>query len=166
MDCEICGKGIEDDEYFLIRIESANLKVCIDCKDSGKLLHSQNRPSRDNPLTQQARSPQPQREEFELVEGFGKKMQIARNSMGIPLKVLAEQLAETESFLERVEKEKTHPSISLAKRIEKALGIKLVEGAAPPGGTDVEELLKKSSKTKGLTLGDILEIEKKNKKNK
>ncbi|PIT84294.1 TIGR00270 family protein [Candidatus Micrarchaeota archaeon CG10_big_fil_rev_8_21_14_0_10_45_29] len=164
MDCEICGTKLEDDEYFLIMVEGAKMKVCHDCRGSGKLLHSINRPSPQNPLTRQARAPSAPKEEFELVEGFGKKMQAARNSMGLPLKVLAEKLAEKESFLDRVEKERTHPSIALAKRIEKELGIKLVEDATPTSGGDVEELLKKSSKTKGLTLGDILEIEKKKKK--
>jgi putative transcription factor len=91
-------------------------------------------------------------------------MRDARNKMKLPLSVLAEKLAEKESFLDRIENQKTHPSQELARKIEKELGIIILEESSSAPMQD--DKFKPSGSKKGLTLGDILEIEQKKKKNK
>lgn len=150
MECEICG-GPE--AGYLILVEGARLHVCSDCSTSGKILHE------PAPAAQRGDAAHPrEREELEVVEGYGKLISDARRRLGLPMEVLAEKISEKMSFLERVEHEKTLPDEKLAHKLEKELGIKLLQptvattgatGGAPKGG---------------MTLGDILEIERKEKK--
>jgi putative transcription factor len=81
--------------------------------------------------------------------------------MKLPLSVLAERLAEKESFLERIEAEKTRPSIELAKKLEKELNVKLLEPAEP---SSMPAIFEPSRKSSGRTLGDVVEFERKEKK--
>jgi putative transcription factor len=144
MQCEVCGKG--EGEY-IAEIEGARLHVCGRCSKLGKILYSP-------PTTRHA--PQRQQkveEELELVEGYGKRIRDARTKMGISLSVLAERINEKESFLERIEKEKTLPDERAARLLEKELGIKLlITFSAGAGET-------KKGERKELTLGDIIEVE-------
>lgn len=163
MDCEVCGK--REEGIFLAVIEGARMHACEDCARMGKILKYPQREIPKSSLQASSSSPSAPRAtqtELELIDGFGSKMRNARMKMKLPLSVMAEKLAEKESFLERIENEKTHPSTLLAKKIEKELGIKLLEEVSssilPP------EIEGKLSASKGNTLGDILEIERKSKK--
>ncbi|MFH1306962.1 MAG: multiprotein bridging factor aMBF1 [Candidatus Micrarchaeota archaeon] len=161
MECEICGA---DEGEYISLIEGARMNVCRTCSRMGKILKYPTAPAPKSELpTRPSPSSTKTESEFELVEGFGSKMKNARMKMKLPLAVLAEKLAEKESFLDRIEKEKTHPSPSLARKIEKELGITLIEESSPSSSAAAGEILKKSS-SRGTTLGDILEIEKKKKK--
>lgn len=146
MECEICGD--EEGEY-IAEIEGARLHVCSRCAKLGKIVYS--------PSTARRAPPKPHRkeDELELVEDYGEKIRNARRKMGIPVSVLAERINEKESFLERIEKEKTLPNEKVARLLEKELGIKLLTTAPAAEGE-----VKKEEK-KELTLGDIIEIEKK-----
>ena len=158
MECESCGKKIEDDQEYLVLIEGAKLLVCKECSLLGKILKY--------PSVSQAKKEERSlgssalKEEYELVDNFGQKIYQARQKLKIPLAVLAERLSQKESFLERIEKEKTIPPLDLVKKIEKELGITLlVESSVASASFDYS-----SKKTSDITLGDIIEIEKKKKK--
>lgn len=165
MECESCGKKMESYEAYLVLIEGARLSVCPSCSRLGKVLQSPNSPKRQAPISYSAKpqSLSSLKSGFELVENYGQKMRQARNGLQLPLNVLAEKIAEKESFLERIENEKTLPSENLARKIEKELGIKLLEETSVQSQSD-SDLPKKYLASKGLTLGDILEIEKKKKR--
>jgi putative transcription factor len=161
---------MEESDSYLVNIEGARLQVCFKCRSLGKTIREPGAPSRGFGGGLQGKSgysAQPRlsgpsmRMEFELVENYGQIVRSAREQMGLPLGVLAEKIAEKESFLERIEKQKTSPPISVAKKLEKELGIKILEETGEEEGDS--KPLKKSSSA-GLTLGDILEIEKKKKK--
>jgi len=163
MECEVCGAP---DAPFVSLIEGAKLHTCARCAHMGKILMRQGPSSSPAqagemmPAHSAMRSAAP---EWELVEGFGDTIRIARMRMKLPLSVLAERLAEKESFLERVEGEKTHPSVEMARKIEKELNIHILEqGEGESGGGSLLDSLKKGSG--GRTLGDIVEIEQKKKK--
>ena len=98
-----------------------------------------------------------------MAEGFGGTIRSARLRMKLPLSVLAERLAEKESFLERVEAEKTHPSPELARKLEKELNITLLEQAETLSGAALVESSKRAG-SGGRTLGDIVEFKNKDKK--
>jgi len=160
MECESCGKKIEDGQEYLVLIEGAKLLVCKECSLLGKILsYPQSTQSKKEQKTSNSRVLS---EEYELVDNFGQKIYQARQRLKIPLAVLAERLSQKESFLERIEKEKTIPPLDLVKKIEKELGIKLlVETSNNQAVGDIDY---SSKKTSDLTLGDIIEIEKKKKK--
>ena len=150
MECEICG--VEGAEY-LVQVEGAKLYVCHACSGTGKLL----------------RAPQPQRSEedhaprgrieLEVADGYGAAISEARKRMGLPIEVLAERINEKHSFLERVEHEKTLPDEKLARKLERELGIKLLQEVASGAAVDV-----KDRQGAGMTLGDVLEVQRKKKK--
>ncbi len=150
MECEICGVP---EAGYIILVEGAKLSVCRDCSSSGKLLKA--------PSLQPVKGSEDMargKEELEIVDGYGSLIANARKKMGLSLEVLAEKLNEKHSFLERVEHEKTLPDERLAHKLEKELGIKLLASAVT--GTSAATGGRKA----GMTLGDILEIQQKKKK--
>lgn len=166
MDCESCGSKMEQNDSYLVFIEGAKLNVCFRCKRLGKPVHTQ-RPSnsqgRNYPQNSPSTNQRPSlRMEFELAENYGSIIKNAREAMGLPLNVLAEKISEKESFLDRIEKQKTRPPIPVAKKLEKELNITLLEDASDSSATEKNDFKKSSSV--GLTLGDILELEKRKKK--
>lgn len=154
MECEVCGN---DEGPYIVLIEGARLHTCSSCSRMGKILAAPQAPRAAPPPGSNAFSREP---EFELVEGYGRLIAQARMKMRLPLQVLAERLAEKESFLERVEHEKARPPVSLARRLEKELGVSLLEEASTGGASPTES----KGPNKGVTLGDILEIQRKKKK--
>ena len=180
MECEVCGAP---EGPFLVLIEGAKLHACERCARMGKIISAPREaagpssggrgaggygsggsgrsgfvgsgasPSHSSSLSRQ--SP-----EWELVENFGDIIRAARLRMKLPLAVLAERLSEKESFLERVEGEKTHPSAELARHLEKELNVKLLEASE---GT-LSAALESKGNSGERTLGDVVEIQKKKKK--
>jgi len=116
--CEICGKAT--DKIFFARIEEANMWVCTSCSRGKKIMKSVD-------LSEKKKSVNfsKEKEEEEIVEHFGERIRKARETLGLPLSVLAERISEKESTLDRIEKEKGLPTETLRKKIEKELGIKL-----------------------------------------
>jgi putative transcription factor len=149
MDCEICG--IEGADY-LVQVEGAKLHVCHSCSGTGKMLRAPQQQRKVEDSAPRGRI------EIEVVDGYGPLIADARKKMGLPLEVLAERISEKHSFLERVEHEKMLPDEKLARKLEKELGIKLLQEVASGTAVDV-----KDRQGAGMTLGDILEISRKKK---
>ncbi|MFH1447648.1 MAG: multiprotein bridging factor aMBF1 [Candidatus Micrarchaeota archaeon] len=152
-ECEICGK---ESNLYLVEIDRARLQVCFDCSKSGKVVespHTELRPSR-RPTTKPVRHTT----EFEIVQDYGKRISEARNRMHISRSVLAEMINEKESFLDRVESERTLPTESLVKKLEKTLNISLYEEVGlGSGGLSGDQ-------KKGLTLGDVIQLKRRGKR--
>ena len=144
-ECEMCGA---DEAGFFILIEGARLHVCGSCAKHGKLLSS------PAPV-QQRRFVSREQTETDIVADFGRKIREAREKMRIERKVLAELVNEKESFLERIEAEKTIPNETLALKLERALGIKLFEEIKH------EHVDIRKDKKGELTLGDVVIVKKK-----
>ncbi len=176
MECEVCGKP---EGPFLVLIEGAKLHACERCARMGKIISAPREPSgtgsrggaggasgagafgsggSSSPRSSSSFSSQAP--EWELVDNFGGIIRAARLRMKLPLAVLAERLAEKESFLERVEGEKTHPSVELARHLEKELSVKLLEQSS----STLSAVLDSKRAGGERTLGDIVEIQKKKKK--
>ncbi|MGI0141879.1 MAG: helix-turn-helix domain-containing protein [Candidatus Micrarchaeales archaeon] len=118
--CEICGK--KTDKIYLAQIEEANMWVCTSCSKGKKIMKSVDLKEVEKPS---AFSSKKNQDDEEIVEHFGEQVKKARETLGLPLKVLAERIAEKESTLIRLEKEKALPTDTLRKKLEKELGIKL-----------------------------------------
>lgn len=146
-DCEVCGE--RDAEYTAI-IEGARMHVCGGCARAGKIIESPGKPSSN---TFSAKRPQT---EIELVADFGTVIKSARERIHIGREVLAERISEKESYLERIEAGKTMPSEELAKKLERELGIKLLEEVGVGDSSP-----KNFSGNKKVTLGDLVFVKKK-----
>ena len=147
--CDICGKSPVRAQ---ILIEGAKLLACGACMRSGKILIRFDEEPKVAPVEKS-----PMESSEEIVEGYGRSIKNAREKLQLPLSVVAERINEKESFLHAIEGERLPPTIEVARKLEKELGIKLVEKvAASVSGT--------ASPSKGFsapTLGDMVESKKK-----
>ena len=89
-----------------------------------------------------------------LVEGCADLIKKKRESMGISQKDFAIKINEKESMIHKIETGIFRPSISLAKKLGKFLGIKLIEEHQ-----ETHEKFKKP-KEEGFTLGDFIKLDK------
>ncbi|MET1101990.1 MAG: multiprotein bridging factor aMBF1 [Pyrodictiaceae archaeon] len=90
---------------------------------------------------------------YEVVSDYAERVRKARERLGWSQKMLAERVRESENVIRRIELGKLKPTIDLARRLERVLGIKLLE--------PVVEEPETSDRERGgfhLTLGDIAEI--------
>lgn len=119
--CDICGKTPVRAQ---ILVEGAKMLACASCMRSGKVLH---RFEEDQPPPSVAAGTIVMESAEEITEGYGRKIINARERLKLPLSVVAERLKEKESYLHAIEHERLMPTIEVARKLEKELGIKLVE---------------------------------------
>jgi len=158
--CEICGLPIEGQAYKL-RLEGAELVVCSKCRARVSTAQAL-------PLAAPARPPQAlakpkprrpasssgtSREEYDVVENYGAVVKAARERLGLSIAELAARIKEKESVLRRIESGKLRPTLELAKKLEKALRVKLVEKVRVE-----EEARGATSEKPELTLGDVADV--------
>lgn len=155
--CELCGAEIRGPAYRVI-LDGAEMVVCPRCA-KGKtvvgtlsvgLAVTPRRTPRSPPL------PQRRREDIEeyIIDGYGEVIRQARERMGLTRELLALMVGEKESTIRRIEAGQLEPPISLARKLEKVLKVKLVEQY------NVEEGYSESSTSRDfeVTLGDIAEF--------
>jgi len=99
MECESCGKKIEDGQEYLVLIEGAKLLVCKECSLLGKILsYPQSTQSKKEQKTSNSRVLS---EEYELVDNFGQKIYQARQRLKIPLAILRKKINQKKYFLKK-----------------------------------------------------------------
>ena len=155
-ECEVCGKA--EAEYEAV-IEGARLKVCRRCSKLGTVvanLYEERRKEELEEIRAERKAKTVLDIEEELVEDYAKRIRDKMREMSINSHVLAERLNEQESYIERVVQGKMRPDEKLAHKIEKELNIKLFEEITAPMSKAFQE-------HKDMTLGDVIEIEKKKK---
>ena len=153
MPCDMCGA---DTELVLVEIEGARLHVCGSCGQFGKVL------GKVRPLAPVRKirisRPKPQKPavpEWVLVKDFAARIRRKRESLDLKQKEMGQRLAEKESLLHKIETGSFKPGIDLARKIERILGITLLEKTEP-----IETTLPKA-KGEAPTLGDFVKIRKK-----
>jgi putative transcription factor len=153
MDCELCGRP---DAKTIAIVEGIKMTVCERCSKHGKVIGV----LKDrNEMEKKATDMEGKKEiELELVDDYGEKIKNERQKKGMTIKQLAATIAEKESYVDRIENEDVIPSEKVARKLEKFFNIKLLEEVVA-GSSGIE--LKGDE---AITLGDIIEIKKKNKK--
>jgi putative transcription factor len=151
MNCEMCGK---EAELYTAAIEGVNMKVCERCASHGKII-AKARPKIVPRRMKKATKPaEPEVELVEVIlEDFSKRIRDARTKSGMTQKEFAKKINEKESLLHKMETGSFTPSIPLAKKLEKTLGIKLIEQRE-----EEKVVMPKSKKGGAMTIGDILHI--------
>jgi putative transcription factor len=152
--CEICGRPIEG-EPIPVEVDKAVLYVCRSCAAQYGKRTTQQQPQsavQKKPAPRPA-APRPPPLEVELVENFGTVIRRARENLGLSREALAAMLGVKETVLRRIEAGQLQPDLALAKRLERALGVRLLVEAAEEG------VAKSGGKVeRGLTLGEVAEI--------
>jgi len=125
-------------------------------------------------LVQDSKKTVQQEPEYIFVQGYGQMVKNARERQGLKQEDFAKKINEHKSLIHQVESEHIKPNIIFARKLEKALHIKIVDEVKP--GSDGSEDSKDSKerlilgptgrlgqkpKGEGLTLGDMMTIRKK-----
>lgn len=167
MQCEMCGETIRGPPK-LIRVEGAELQVCAKCGKFGTEVQQPRRtdlqrpaPGRAGPATRApvANAPASRKRDMfdymegEIVEDYANRVRNARMEKGLTQKDLALQLMVRELLIKKIEKGELVPEEEVRKKLEKVLGIKLVDMVAGD-----EERKTQSEITQ--TLGDLTIIRK------
>lgn len=148
----MCGK-IEDVLNRTL-IEGVELNVCSACSRFGKVLAPVKRytSKEQHRMIQKTESSE---EKIELlVENYAMIIKRKRESMGLTQKDFASRISEKETTIHRIETGDLEPSLALAKKLEKMIGVKLIE--------EHHEKFENFKKPKegGFTLGDFIKIKK------
>jgi len=116
-------------------------------------------------VTRSAPETPPPESTFELIEGFDLKIRQAREKMGISHEDLGKKLNEKVSRLKKIEKGKMTPDNLLASKLEHALKIRLIVPTVEEK-TNAPTIAASKSVKRGLTLGDLIKLDKKEAKPK
>jgi putative transcription factor len=91
-------------------------------------------------------------EKYEVVEDYAERVRRARERLGLTQKELAQRVKVGENVIRRIESGSLVPPVDLAMRLERVLGVKLLEPVAE------EEEEAEGSGDFYLTLGDVAEL--------
>jgi len=160
MQCEICEKGI--DRGKRIKLEGSIVVVCGDCSRYGEVVEEVKSYKPKPKVIEKAEIKKP---EFNLeigeglVEGYSELIKRKRESLGMKQEELARKINEPTSVIHRIESGKFEPSPQVSRKIQSALGIKLLERS------EMGELQTLNGEfPKELTLGDLVIVKKRQRK--
>ena len=136
MQCEICGSAADRQA----EIEGAVLNVCGNCSAFGKQI-ARERPKTLNPLKL------PEEAQFALARNFSEIIRTARMKRQLSQEQLAFAVREKLSLIKRME-EGWNPPLQIAGKIEKFLGIRIVESVQQESGNT-------NAVKKDVTIGDV-----------
>ncbi|MDI6737680.1 MAG: multiprotein bridging factor aMBF1 [Nanoarchaeota archaeon] len=152
--CEICGKATALCQCI---IEGCEMSVCNACskygeKVSGFSLPSAGKKAQKEQLKKEAARTALKGAETEISvsSGAGNKVKNAREKKGLTQEQLAKAVAEKASVIQRIESGHMSPAIATAGKLERFLGIKIVEEA------EAVEVRKEASEDEGFTIGDLI----------
>jgi putative transcription factor len=168
MQCEMCGETIRGTPK-LVRVEGAELQVCMKCEKFGTEVQQVRRTDVARPTTttsRQGQAPPPsavpaerrKRDLFDFMEGeivddYAVRIRKARMEKGLSTKELALQIKEREHLIKKIENNELMPEEGVRKKLEKVLEIRLID-------TPVMETEKKVPGKLASTLGDLTIIKK------
>ncbi len=148
-ECELCGRF---GKLVEIEIEGSTLLVCERCAAFGEKPKQTGLKSAQKPAVSEREIVE------EVVENYGERIRKAREAKGMTQEELAAKLQIRASLLAKIEREEMMPEIPLARKLERALGIKLVERVGEGGVEGEAESKDKNSYS--MTLGDLIKLKK------
>ena len=148
----MCGSKTK---LFITEIESSQMNVCRDCSKFGKIIAEVKEPEKPKKIKEIIEDAGPQTEILQvIVEGYAQKIKNAREKLNLDQKDFAKKINEKQAVIHKIETGSFEPGMSLARKLEKFLKIKLVE--------QHEEIHEKTKQTKSddFTIGDFINIKK------
>ena len=122
----MCGKS--EERLFKTLIEEVEMGVCSSCSKFGKVIAPVHRPGPKEQHQQFIKQQENKGEKIEiLADDYPVIIKKGRESLGLTQKDFANRLSEKESVIHKIETGTFVPALSLAKKLEKILGVKLVE---------------------------------------
>jgi putative transcription factor len=144
--CDLCGKN---EQLFKTAIEGTELSVCRSCASYGV-----NSPTLKKSVSKKENSyelPIELREQsYELKPNYFQIVKEARERRSIMQEDFAKKIQEKLSVIRKIESGAYEPPIELARRLEKALGVRIIEKVSSG------DITKISNRTTSMTIGDLL----------
>ena len=148
-----CDMSKTKGKLYKVYVEGAELTLCKDCSKFGEVVEQVQQESHVS-----AKKPK----QFEgpevmeiLSEDYADKIKRKRESLGLNQKDFAEKLNEKESLIQKLETGHLEPSIDLAKKMEKSLGLKILEQYE-----EKHEKQNNRERAETFTIGDFIKIKK------
>ncbi|MCS7139979.1 MAG: multiprotein bridging factor aMBF1 [Candidatus Nezhaarchaeota archaeon] len=154
MQCELCGRPVRG-HLTKVWIEGAELSVCSNCSRYGYIARSE-RAMKVQPPIKRKSATKIGMEDLVPRDDYNLLIRQTRERMGMTQMELARLIGEKESVIRRLESGRMKPSMELARKLEKALKIKLFEEVKQQ--EDVPE-----SRGVQLTLGDVVVVKERSK---
>ena len=152
MQCDMCGS---ESKLFKAVIEGSELKVCSKCSKFGKVIGRVRTFVSKKQEKKMIRKESPKAETIQVVvSNYGELIRKKRESLKLKQKEFAKSISERESIVHSLESSKHEPSLDLARKIERSLGIKLIEQHEEVHSADKK---KESGK---FTIGDFIKVRK------
>ncbi|MCE5296148.1 MAG: multiprotein bridging factor aMBF1 [Euryarchaeota archaeon] len=164
MPCELCGN--EKGKLTTVQIEGTLLRVCEDCAKFGDTARGASKDAPNKIIIQSRLENRERRmktkdvyqaaeEVSELAEDYGERIRKGREAKGWKQEEMASIISERLSVIQNVERGHSKPDDNLIKRLEKALGIVLME-KVPLIKTE-----KRAVNSRSMTLEDFIRTGKK-----
>lgn len=158
--CEMCGKTVGTRRYL---VEGTTMNLGLECSKYGSPLDApapvgsagaiaQNLEKRATRMT--SRNVFDAQETKVLIENYGARIHKAREAKGLSHEQLGNKVSARVPELKHIEAGKLRPSDDLTKKLEKELGITLLE--VVDGPAPVVSGANKKAGSGALTIGDIL----------
>ena len=150
MQCDMCGS---EERLFKTNIEGTILNVCKTCAKFGKIISEIKPVEKVKPKKIVITEQEPEPEIIQMVaDNFAEKIRAKREKLGLKQEDFAKKISEKESIIHKLETGEFKPGLELAKKLEKALNIKLIE--------EYEEKHKKAPiiSSGPTTIGDLIKI--------
>jgi len=144
--CEVCGSK---EANFRAMVEGTSLLCCQNCSRHGQQVFSIQQPK-----IIEKKTPLKQEPSEEIVDDCGTIVKKTRESTKLSQKDFAAKINEKESLIHSIESGHVVPSIDLARKLERLLGIKIIEKISP------EPLKLQQGKEIYFTIGDNLKVRK------
>lgn len=145
--CEMCGNPGK----IKAKVEGVELDVCQKCSKHGEIRDY----SKGFSKPQKRIYFRTEEAQLKLVNSFSEILLKARQKKGWTQEEFAKNLNERESIIAKWEQGGMKPRIDVAKRLEKVLGVKLVEEESADSGIKVER-----TRSEEFTLGDFIKVKK------
>ena len=143
--CDMCGR---QGSLLTADVEGVEMKVCQNCSKYGTV---RRRPDAVNVVQKKMHKEQP----FRVTGNYAAVLRQAREKQALSQEDFARFLQEKESIVAKWEQGRMQPSVEIARRLEKILGVSLVV-------EDVEQGFEKDKNVRkdGFTLGDFMKVRK------
>jgi|SRR3989344_7258342 len=144
--CEMCGR-----ENSLVKalVEGVELTVCVACAKFGTVRSRvQERAYHSKPVVDKG-------PEFKVASDFAARLRKVREGLGLKQEDFAKYLNERVSVVAKWENGDLEPSVEMAKKVGKVLGMNFIEQME-----EVPVHVEKRSNSDELTLGDFVKIRK------
>jgi len=145
----MCGR---EASLFRVKIEGAVLSVCKGCCSFGSIISAISEPRAE--VRRHIIQAKPEIIEV-VVSDFSNIVRRVREKLGLNQEDFAKKISEKESLVHKIETGHFVPSLDTARKLEKVLGVKLIEEVG-----EASSSVQSKEKSESLTLGDVVKIKK------